>query len=257
MLSSAQGKSNRYAFPLAVSTINISILFSGFCLHPKVFKILAKILKIISFLVVLGSLIFFSIKPLPGVSLLQWVVCMGSALLVALFIILSTYHKMWRYYPIYIGILFLEVRLCQGELFSTFRNETRSPKPLASAITQELAGRNLFTLELFERWTLYYAKILGLTSLRMSPEVVSAKAQSPDSPSVLLLDFEEEAWRYPQALIYSKGVALTRVYAHPTSSSFLLEVPNSLLENFHVLTEFPTHPSLPFYPELESRGLLK
>jgi 4-amino-4-deoxy-L-arabinose transferase-like glycosyltransferase len=257
MLSMAQGKSNRYAFPLLASLLNISLLFGGYCLTPRVFKNLCRLLKVTSFLVVVGSLIFFSIKPLPGVNAFQWVICLGSAILAALFVILSTYHKMWKYYPVYIGLVFLVVRLCQGEIYSSFRNETRSVKPLARGITDALGGRTLYTLEVFERWTLFYAKILGLKAYRLSPEMELENLKSPDSSSFLLLDYEEESWRYSQALIYSEKVELPRVFAHSTSSAYLLEVPNSILPKFKVLSEFPTHPSIPFYPELDARGLLK
>ncbi len=257
MLSSAQGKSNRYAFPLVLSLINVSILFSGYCLTPKIFKVLAKGLKLVSFVGVLGSLIFFSIKPLVGVSMEQWVYCMGSVVVVALFVILSSYHKMWRYYPVYMGVIFLVIRLCQGELYATYRNQTRTVKPLAKQITEEVAGRTLYTLEMFERWTLYYGKTMGLKAKRLSPSLEVGRVKDGESSSILLLDFEEEAWRYPQAMIYSNKTDLKRVYAHPSSSAYLLEVPNEILGNFKVLTEFPTHPSIPFYPELESRGLLK
>jgi len=182
---------------------------------------------------------------------------MTVAIFVNIIILISSQKTIWRYFPVYIGLVFFAVRICQSYIYVPFRNHTRSVKTIAADIVSELGGRQLYTIEASERWTVYYAKKLGLTTLRLSPDRIKTLKSGGTTNIYLFLDYDEEAWRYYQMLIYSPSTELVKVFPHSTSSSYLLKVPVSILDNFKVLSEFPTHPSLPFYGELESRGLLK
>lgn len=257
MLSIAQGKSSRYCFPILPSFINVVILFGGYSLRPAIFKWFSRFLKTFSTLAVVAGVTFFVFSRLDGVDFGNLILGLGVAIVVNIIILLSSQRTIWKYFPIYIGLVFFAVRVCQSYIYVPFRNHTRSVKNLSTELVAELGGKPLYTVEAFERWTVYYAKKLGLKTFRLSPEKIQTLKSDGTTNIYLLLDYDEEAWRYYQLLIYSPSTELIKVFPHPTSSIYLLKVPVSILDNLKVLLEFPTHPSFPFYSELESRELLK
>ncbi len=256
MLSIAQGKSSRYCFPLIPFLINIAVVLSPITLKKVYYKKLLILFRLISataIVLLLGLYIFGDIQGVLG---FDWFMATLFVLVSCGIGLLGTSRGIWKNSIFIIGFLFFTSRIVQTHIFNPHRNATRSVKSMTQELVSfaESAGAKVYTVELFERWTVYYAKRLRFNIERLTPEIIQ-NTQSLEGRTFLLLDYDEEGWRYFQAKMYDDDVKIEKIFPHPSSSCFLISVPNKILPRLGVLSAFPTHPSVPFYKELESRKL--
>ena len=252
MLSVAQGKSARYSFPLIPFFVNIAVVLSPISLSKVYFKKLLFLLRTISFAGFFAFLGIYIFGDLQGVTGFGWFISGVFILAASLLGMLTSAIGIWRGVVPLIGFLFFAGKIVQTHMFVPHRNATRSVKPVAEMLVQEakVIGAPIFTLEIFERWTIFYAKKSGLEVYRLTPEIVSKRMEDKEGETLLFLDLQVEGWRYYQAKMYSDKVKIKKIFPHITSSSFLISVPNSILDKLGVFSSFPTHPSVPFYPEI-------
>lgn len=255
MLSMAQGKSSRYAFPLLPFLLNIWVLFSFQCLQIPVFKKLVKFIRVIFCFVFIASLLAVVFVSLEGVSNISFYCCITLLSLTSIAIVFSKTKTMWKHWIIYLVIVLCVVRSAQALIYAPHRNATRSVKMLAENIVLELQGRPIYTVELFERWTVYYAKRLGAPAYRLTPDFLN-KFTDPNESQRLLFAVEEEGWRFFQLQQYDASTSLKRVFPHSTSASYIVDTSTEVLPKLGLFSIFPTVPSVPFYPELEQRDLI-
>jgi 4-amino-4-deoxy-L-arabinose transferase-like glycosyltransferase len=257
MLSVAQGKSSRYCFTLAPFLINICVILSPLSLSKFYFRKLLIIFRIVSVIAIFFLIGIYIFGDVQGLSKLDWIISTLFIVIASLIGLFSSSRAIWKNSIFVIAFLFFMVRIVQTHLYIPHRNSSRTVQPLVASLLEESKTINsqIFTIELFERWSVYYAKRSGLNILRLSPEIVLERMKDLKGETYLLLDFEEESWRYYQAIQYSSEVKIRKIFPHISSSTFLMSVPNSILDKLGVFAPFPTHPSKPFYRELAEKGL--
>lgn len=255
MLSIAQGKSSRYAFAVIPFFVNIAVLFSPIILMRPYFKYVVSSYRIVSVVAVFIFVGLFVFGSLDAVSTLDWIIAGVFVIIASLFGIYGTALMFWRNAVLLVAFLFFTVKVVQTHVFVPQRNHTRTVLHIAKELVdiQKETKEPFFTIELFKRWTVFYAKADGAKTLRLSPKIVSERI-SKEGRAYLLLDLEEESWRYYQALMYSSDVRVERIFPHPSAASFIISVPNKILDKLAVYKSFPTHPSIPFYPELKQKS---
>jgi hypothetical protein len=255
MLSIAQGKSSRYSFPLTPFLLNISILFSFQCLKPQVFRKIVSGSKVLSLLLLAGSLFTLIFITLEGVSVISFYSAVSLLSFLGLLIFFSKPRYIWKHWLVYMIILLLIVRGAYTLMYIPHRNATRGVTLLAEDIVRELGDSPIYTVEMFERWTVYYAKRIGTPAYRLTPARIESIPDSEDQIPVLLA-LEEEIWRYEQLTFYDQNTSLKRVFPHTTSAAYLVYTSRDALSRLGVSSTFPTYPSIPFYPELAERNLI-
>ncbi len=254
MLSLAQGKSSRYAFPLLPFLLNVGMLFSYQCLGVSVFKKLFAFIRLLFFLLLGASIFTLVFISLEGVSNFSFNSSMILLCVCSTAVIFSKPRVVWRNWFLYMAVVLLVFRGVYSLLYIPHRNTTRSVMMLAENVAFELGGKPVYTVEMFERWTVYYIKRFGLPAYRLTPKLLQSFDDS--KPELLFLAQEEEGWRYHQLLQYDSTTNLKKVFPHPTSASYVLETSSLALSNLGVSSVFPTYPSVPFYPELAERNLI-
>jgi len=255
MLSIAQGKSSRYSFPLLPFLINCSIFYSMQCLRPFLFKKIFYILKFIAALALVASLFMMVFLSLEGVPSIKFFSALVPTSLLCIVLLYSKARRVWKHWIIYTALVLLIARANYSLLYIPHRNATRSVQDHAYSIVEELKGQPIYTVELFERWTVYYAKRLDSKAYRLTPTLIDELSKE-DRELLILMDMDEEAWRFDQLSIYDSDAVVQKVFPHLTSENFLLKVSSKHLKDLSVFKNFPTTPGTPFYPELKQRKLL-
>ena len=260
MLSLAQGKSSRYAFPLMPFLMNITLFFSASCLKPVVFKKLVSGLKPLSILVLLVSLFLLVFISIEGVSAQNFYVSILPVSLFSVFFLFSKPRLIWRNWFSYLIIVIIIAKINYTLVYIPHRNYTKGVRDLSASVVRVLDGSPIYTIELFERWTVYYAKRLGVDAYRLSPALVkdmlSGGGEKGEELITILLDLDQEAWRFDQIRLYDSGAKVLAVFPHSTSSNYLVQTKKRVLPKLGLFSHFPTTPGLPYYPELSERGLL-
>lgn len=265
MLSVAQGKSSRYTFSLIPFLLSISFLFSFQCLRVSIFKKLFSYIKLIFFLLFLSLLFTITLIELEGVSSFSYFLLLSLLILYSVVIIFSKPKFVWKNWFYYFCFFLILIRGVYSEVYIPHRNETKTVIPLAKSIYAELNNRPIYTIELFERWTVYYLKKMGLNAFRLTPSNLANFNSNSDTninPEInnendfLLLAIEEESWRYHQLKLFDNSTALIKVFPHSTSGAYLLKTSKSALEKLELSPVFPTYPSIPFHSELKQRNLI-
>jgi 4-amino-4-deoxy-L-arabinose transferase-like glycosyltransferase len=256
MLSIAQGKSSRYAFPLLPFLLNVGMLFSYQCLKVSFFKKLFGVIRVIFFFILLVSIFVYIFITLDGVSQLSFTSSMALVSLTSVVIIFSKPKVVWKNWFLYVAVVLLVCRGVYTLLYIPHRNATRSVKLLAENVALELQGSPVYTVEMFERWVVYYVKRIGIPAYRLTPVQLAEFGEGADSRTLLLLAVEEEAWRFHQLRQYDASTSIRKVFPHLTSGSYVLETSGEALTHLGLSPTFPTYPSIPFYPELAERNLV-
>jgi 4-amino-4-deoxy-L-arabinose transferase-like glycosyltransferase len=147
--------------------------------------------------------------------------------------------------------LMLIVRVGERTVYAVDRNQSRRVSQIASEISKMVPENEpIYTVEVFERWYVFYLLKLGRTVQRITPATSIAPLTMNDR-SYLLLNFDEESWRYLQLKQYDPSVKVLLDLKQPREHLFLLECSREALEHLHPQEFIPTYPSPPFYYEYQ------
>lgn len=256
MLSIAQGKSTRYAFPLIPFFVNIAVILSPIALTKHYYKKVLLIFRLLCIASIIAFIGIYVFGDLQNISKTDWIISAISIGLITFYGLYCSPLTIWRNAVFIILMQFIVIKMLYVHLYIPHRNATRGVQMLVHSLVNAANSINqqIYTIELFSRWTIYYAKREGVNVKRLDQRQIDNLVNT-EGRTYILLDHEEESWRYYEALIYSKDVKLEKIFPHPTSAFFLISVPNNILNKLSILSYFPTHPSFPFYGELIGRQL--
>jgi len=245
MLSISASKSSRYMFPVFTFAVNLAVFGAVALRGSKTERNLFLFGKYFALLFAVAGLACAFFVELKGVSSLSLYFAM--ALLVASAVLLfKGASKQQRV----LSIIALVCLMCSGRVAMAFvyaphRNHQRSVQPIVEKLMQTLpADQPLYTVELFERWIVYYLQRNGRQVYRLTPAKAAAMLASGQT-AYLLLSYDEEAWRFGQLkegdpaakIIVDISNGYDRVYVASTSAQAF-----PLLE---LSEEFPTTPTPP------------
>lgn len=247
-LSLAAGKSSRYLFPAyAAAAVLAAAMLTRLRADDKVLSISFAALRRLLPLLAGVALVVPWFLPAERVSL------GGAALTAAAFCAASLFGwdavQRRRVGRSVVALLLFVAALRVGEktVFADYRNSDRSVRGIAAQLDRLLPpGEKLYTIEMWERWVVYYLVRAGRTVLRLEP----ATAQAPGADhAYLLLSFFEENWRLTQLGFYEANVEVVADLKQGRDHLLLVRVPGSALRYLEPHDFFPTVPSDPFYFE--------
>lgn len=249
MLTIAQGKSNRYIFPVVGSG---SLLFFGLLLALLQTSELRTFCRSLSYLLwglAVALPAAAAAVHLPGVSLLQaGAVAVAACLSLAwLGYALRQERDGARTMAALVAVVFA-LRLGFAEVYAPARNAERSVRAMAAEIHELMpAGAVLYNIEIYDRWVNYYLKRLGRESYRLTPQEVEQPRPATDGRVYLFIDLDEEAWRLEQLRQLDPSLVELKRYAEPLPASAIVAVNPAVLGELRVHRHFPTVPSAPYY----------
>lgn len=133
-----------------------------------------------------------------------------------------------------------------SEGYAPFRNQKRSVKLIAGEIHNQLPyEQELLTLELFERWVLYYLKHKGRVTKRLTPQLATELGKQIGT-SYILLGKNDEDWRLEQIKGLDPNSLVVQEYPHHRDSYILVRVNNTVLAKLKPHDYFSTKPSKPY-----------
>ena len=109
---------------------------------------------------------------------------------------------------------------------------------------REFSKDPIYTVEMADRWLVYYLKKLGLRVLRLSPERRDELILSGDTP-VILLNATEEAWRLELLKDFGVSYSEKRGLLPSGDSLALIKVSSNALKHWELTKTFPTNVSKP------------
>ena len=247
MLSLAEGKTSRYLFPVYALVSNLIVFCMLLIRNTKIERtlfylgMLAAPLALLS----LSSAPFF--LNIDGVSI-QNIIYSGIALaapFVALWV--ACFRRSRGGVVLAILLVMSGIRVGEKLVYAPHRNLTKSVKPLALEIDSLLKpSESLYTVEMFERWVVFYLKHLGRDTLRLNPELI-AKLDALPQRVPILLNKEEESWRVQQLRAFDPTLKVIKEFNDAPDPVLLIEVSREALTHLDPHEEFPTTPSRPFY----------
>lgn len=244
-LSLAEGKSSRYFFPAYAFAMNLSLLSAYAIRNTSVEKILWFVGRwfsmICGLIFLIAPFVMHHFAEVP-----QQRIFLVSFLFLFILIILESAcrKKSSRYAVIALLFLMCAVRFGEKTVFIPYRNVQKSVRPLAEAIDTMLAPKKpLYTIEMFERWVVYYLKRRGREVFRMTKALASTSNVS-NQKVYLLLNDEEERWRVKQLKLLDTAVKVIREFGKGGDRLLLVEVDGKALMGLEPLHEiFPTIPT--------------
>lgn len=252
MLSLAEGKSSRYLFPVYAFAINLCV-YAAYAVNEKMLPMILRLWSWLLFLLLALALLAPFFVSLPGVSPKAFYLLGLIVVPTALFGLHACKRAdLLQVFASFCLLIFC-FRLGQLFVYAPYRNETRSVKTLAANISKILpANEPLYTIELFDRWVVYYILRSGREVYRLSPERVSALlAGDPSRRVFILLKVDEELWRKEQLSYFDSSLRQLGLYNPERDSLALIETSAAALEYIKPLQSFPTIPSPPYYAEAE------
>ena len=253
-LSLAKGKSSRYLFPAHVCLVNL-LFGSLLCLaHSEYLQL--RVLRVskwvsIALLLVACPVVawFLYWGPPSGVSGLSLGLTIFS---LALALVLFNYFcgsKAPRGALIVFLSTFLIARLGYQYLYVPHRHSERSVRAAAREIQQVVSpGAQIFTLEMYERWLLFYLKLKGLESYRVTPSFAKSMTDQ-DKRLFLLLNEKDELWRMTGIRQHDSKMKLVKRIPSGNDVFLLLDVSAAALSFLELQERFPTSPTEPQFIE--------
>lgn len=137
-------------------------------------------------------------------------------------------------------LLALFARFPYVYLYAASRNERLSVKQAAHTLFQATHPMApIYTIELMDRWLLYYSLRLGQTALRLTPKLASEFKTQVGKRIYLLLSAKEEAWRVEQIRSIDASAAVADTIHAPRADYILLEMDASKAHAIELSTVFP------------------
>lgn len=247
MLSLSSGKSSRYFFPVNVFAVNFSVFAMLYLRGSPVEKWMMRFGIWFGFLccAVLSVLPF--IVDFEGVSLGNAVFCAVMLGIPLFFLGYACRKKNSLGAMIALALIMLGVRIGQGGVYVPFRNATRSVKHVSATIHQLVpVGEPIYTVEMFERWIMYYLKQEGRDVLRLTPALVK-EMRDKSRKAYLLLNVDEELWRMEQLYHHDPELKIIREYEIRKDNLAIVEASYRAVSSLTPRRVFPTAPSPAYY----------
>ncbi|MCC6220547.1 MAG: glycosyltransferase family 39 protein [Deltaproteobacteria bacterium] len=249
MLSLAQGKSSRYLFPVYPFATNIA-LYSALALRGSNLEAIGfSLCSLLAWIVGIGLMgagfylgIFTNVSGVHGAKVVMAGVCLGSAV----FFFAHVCRKRARIFVmVALLLIMICIRMAQVTVYASNRNAERSVKGLAAKIDELVApGKTIYTVEMFERWIVFYLVKQGRVVRRLSPSLVSTLKNSSEE-QYILLNYEEELWRLNQLRYYDKDTEVIATIEDGRERLLLIKARSDILEYLEPHEYFPTIPTLP------------
>lgn len=251
MLSIASGKSVRYIFPVHFCAAYLtSICIFLIARHPvRRWFYLAG--------VILGCLTALAL-PITGLNMKLGSVPTSTQVFTAALMSLPLWGLVYACSKasargVFFCIVFTMVGLRVGEwkVFSPYRSELRTVKPIAREIDEIVPkGVVIYNIELFDRWITYYLKQLGRDTWRMD-DFQTGQPQAYQGRVYLLLNYDEEYWRIEQLREVDPTVKIVEDFKRPKTHVILVEAAAEAMPHLQPQLHIPTKPSPPFYNDPE------
>lgn len=258
MLSIAQSKSSRYIFPIYPFAANLCV-YSLLALdapmaREKFFAALERTALLLFAAVSAGILVIVA-RRVPGITagnaFLSWIT-IAAALA---YFKASVRTRVGTQVMIGALLLVFAVKMSLLLMFVPYRNAEKGVKPIAAEIAQIVpAGEPIYTIEMFERWIVYYLKRTGRETYRVTRENMDHPV-SVNGRVYLLLNRDEEWWRVAQLELHDPSARVAKIFDTGPDSPFILEVDKKTLPFIRPLDYFPTFPTKPYYTPEEKRAL--
>ncbi len=257
MLSIAESKSSRYVFPIYPFLMNIPfavvlLLIAEGRVYQRL-RVLRYVAPVLAFFAIAGGC-FVVFRGIADVTLFVGVL---PVMLIACWMVLVGASGRRSLGVLFLGLLLLILGLRMGEreVYAPYRNKTRSVKAVSREIHAELPpGASILTIEMFERWIVYYLKHLGRESIRITPRLVAHKSQNTGRVFILL-NADEESWRIAQLGLHDPTLRVIKRFDLGKDSPLLIEADSGVLAHVRPHEDFPTFPSAPYYTNEERRLL--
>ena len=246
LLSLASGKSNRYLFPVFGPLCNLVLLSLMSIYETRIERRLFSLGKYFGLLAGLVGVILPIFLKIPGVS--QSTIWLVGIFFSAVGIGLTAFLRLNMRNDAFVGVCLLMcvAQAVRTEILTPAQNAKRSVKEIAEGVNGLIPpGERVYTVELFDRWVNYYLKRMGRESYRLSPAVAD-ELRHTTGRKYLLLDTEEESWRYQKLKSFDPSARLVKDFSDPRDRIFLVEAAGDQLYKLKPHPFFPTIPSLPY-----------
>lgn len=244
LLMVAQGKSYRYLFPVYFFFLFLFCVFLlNFLRCWTVPKISQTVAQRIGFVVIAGlsvGLTFFLWRD-TAVFNAGGVVLFFAELILGIVYLLFAFSKgSARNLIIAVVLLVFSIRLGYQNLYIPSRNNSRSVLPVVDAIEKHLGeGVELYTIEMYERWVVFYLKSHGRKTFRVYPELADSLAKQ-GGKILLLLNQEEESWRVMELRRFDPETKIIARFENTRDPLLLVSTSAQALPQLELQERFPT-----------------
>ena len=246
MLTLSAGKTARYIFPIYAMSANLVAvgLYGINGSNSEVWlRRAARIFGILGTVALIGSL--FVVR-LDGVPFWELALAVGCFVVVLNVLRWASYRAERKYLILSVVLFAIAYRVSERTVYADFRNQTRSVQPDVRSLQALVpSGATIYTVEMFERWVVYYLKRDGRNVLRLTPDML----ENLSGRIYLLLSDHDESWRRAQLRSYDETLKELGHFDTGATHIYLLEVDAAALRYLKLHETIPTIPSEPYYPE--------
>lgn len=246
LLSFAEGKSNRYLFPvhsfLTVVATLCAYLIRGSKTADWLLRPFAVVFGFVCAIGVLLTPLVLSVPNVPSAAMYSVGIPMAAAL-----VLLGFFARKSNTFIVLtcVALVVFTVRLGQAEIFAPHRNAKKTAKPAVWAIQELLPPTALlYTLEMSERWVAFYLKQQSRKVQRLTPNIADRLA-GEGGRAFLLLNEKEEGWRILQLKSLESELRLVARLNERNRPLLLVETTTRQLPLLNLRKLFPTTPSKP------------
>jgi len=241
-LSFAHGKASRYSLPVYPF---LAIIFSPL-VQAAIHRYQPNWGKKKIYYYLTGTIIF-----LTFISCLYFpteIVSISAGSFFFLFSIYLIQQGSKKILPISLSICLLLIIISRfGETicYSQYRNKTKSIVPdvveIAKSVKDSSLPKQIYALELVERWYAYYLERFGVSLTLLQPE--SLNRISPEQQIFLILSKKDELWRIPQ--IFKSDPNSRQIPTLDKSQVVFLSTSGKALASLRLQSGFPTDLTTP------------
>jgi len=250
ILTFAHGKSNRYLFPCYSSAAAIAACACLFILaafgKDLILKALLFFFAFLLIPVAIGGLLISPAGVLPSIQIgVCAVVCFCLAILAW-----CLSRRDIRAIAVSGMLFILSIRFAYLLIFVPYRNATKSVLPIVASISEQIPKSGpIYTIEMFDRWVVYYLRRNGKEIYRITP-AMAKESEGRGDYLYLLLNTTEETWRIELMRRLDPDLVILSTFSTPEAPLTLVKTKRLALANLHPLERFPTEPSQPFTLEV-------
>jgi hypothetical protein len=140
-------------------------------------------------------------------------------------------------------LLLIGIRYGYTHVFAETRNAKRTVKPVAMHLEEALpSGERLYTIEMFERWVVYYMIREGRSVARLTPSRARELADEPGD-AYLLLQVAQETWRLTQLSLAGAKPEVVAEIKDTRDPLILVKTPKASLKHLTLQRRAPTDAS--------------
>ena len=251
ILSFAEGRSSRYLFPIVPFAVNLSLFAIQKFQDSKLQMLLLKFFGCLCFLALLTSPALLKLIPFEGAKPIPFILSIFFLLASVAICAFFCFRGRLPIAILAISFVFLPVRVVQAAIYAPHRNHKRSIISLSDSLLKVTAPeRKLYTLEMFERWIVYYFELAGRKVERLNPEKLDNLGQER---ILLLLSSKHERWRLQFLEQSGFFFQIHEELAAGRDRVFLVETEAKVMRYMKPRKELPTSPSYPFEQSFKNR----